>query len=196
MSKGTAAAGPGSRWPWCSSSPSTSLASTATLRSARLDLTEGKLYTLSEGSRRIAAKLDEPVHLRFYFSRGAGRPQIPRVQAPTASACASCSRSTRALRRQDRAGALDPEPFSEEEDARRRGRALVGAPLGADVLYFGLVGTNSTDEREVIPFFDPRRETFLEYDITRLIHKLGAPRQAAGRRADLAAARGRPGGTR
>ncbi|MCA9003084.1 MAG: Gldg family protein, partial [Planctomycetes bacterium] len=42
-----------------------------------------------------------------------------------------------------------------------------------DRLFFGLVGTNSVDDREVIPFFEPSRESSLEYDITQLIYRLG-----------------------
>jgi ABC-type uncharacterized transport system involved in gliding motility auxiliary subunit len=34
----------------------------------RIDLTENGLYTLSEGTRRIASDIDEPINLYFYFS--------------------------------------------------------------------------------------------------------------------------------
>jgi ABC-type uncharacterized transport system involved in gliding motility auxiliary subunit len=39
------------------------------------------------------------------------------------------------------------------------------------------VGLNSTDKQEVIPFFDSRKEEFLEYDITRLIYLLSNPQK-------------------
>ena len=39
-----------------------------TLTAQRLDLTSNRLYTLSQGSRNIVGKLDEPVTLRLYFS--------------------------------------------------------------------------------------------------------------------------------
>ena len=38
---------------------------------ARLDLTQGKLYTLSEGTRSVLGKLEAPVKIRLYFSQGA-----------------------------------------------------------------------------------------------------------------------------
>ncbi|MDP6688284.1 MAG: Gldg family protein, partial [Alphaproteobacteria bacterium] len=41
------------------------------LRSARLDLTEDGLYTLSAGSKRILEQIPEPIRLRFYFSEKA-----------------------------------------------------------------------------------------------------------------------------
>src|SRR5271167_2446406 len=34
-----------------------------------LDLTQGRLYTLSDGTRQLLAHLKEPVTLRFYFSQ-------------------------------------------------------------------------------------------------------------------------------
>ena len=40
---------------------------------ARIDLTEERAYTLSEGTRNILAKLDTPVQIRFYCSRNENR---------------------------------------------------------------------------------------------------------------------------
>ena len=37
---------------------------------ARVDLTEGRVYTLSEGTRSILGKLEAPVKIRFYYSQG------------------------------------------------------------------------------------------------------------------------------
>jgi ABC-type uncharacterized transport system involved in gliding motility auxiliary subunit len=73
---------------------------------------------------------------------------------------------------------MDPEPFSEEED-RAVAYGLQGIPLdnGSTQFYFGLAGTSSTDELEVIPFFQPEREEFLEYDLTKMIHGLANPKK-------------------
>ena len=38
-----------------------------TLATTRIDLTQGKLYTLSAGTRATLAKIDEPLVLRFYY---------------------------------------------------------------------------------------------------------------------------------
>ena len=59
------------------------------------------------------------------------------------------------------------------------GYGLQGVPLdnGNMHFYFGLVGANATDERELIPFFQPDREEFLEYDLTKLIYRLANPKQ-------------------
>ena len=66
---------------------------------------------------------------------------------------------------------------------RSRGRAaasgLQGIPLGpsGEKIFLGLVGTNSTDGRAAIPFFDPGKESFLEYDIAKLIHGLATAKK-------------------
>src|SRR5690606_22922452 len=71
---------------------------------------------------------------------------------------------------------IDPEPFSEEED-RAVASGLEGVPVGdGDALfYFGLVASGPTGEQEVIPFFSMAREEFLEYDVTRMIHRVANP---------------------
>src|SRR5438045_8525265 len=35
----------------------------------RIDLTQGRLYTRSEGTRAVLAKLESPVKIRLYFSQ-------------------------------------------------------------------------------------------------------------------------------
>ena len=148
-----------------------------TLGPARIDLTENRLFTLSEGTRRILASLDEPVTLRFYLSRR----ELERV--PGVGGYADRVRALLAEYKRLSGGKLevrviDPEPFSEEED-RAVGYGLRGVPLDLDdgVFYFGLAGTNSVDDEEVIPFFAAEREQFLEYDVTKLVHNLTSPKQ-------------------
>jgi len=144
----------------------------------RFDLTENNLYTLSEGTRNVLAGVDEPVTLRFFLSREA---------ATGVPAVASYARRVEDLLREyDRYAGdaldldiIDPEPFSEEEDLAQR-HGLRGVPVrdGGESLYFGLVGSNTVDDNEVIPFFSPGREKLLEYDLTRLVYQLdrsGAP---------------------
>ena len=77
---------------------------------------------------------------------------------------------------------LDPEPFSPTED-RAVAFGLQGVPLdqSGEQVYFGLAATNSTDDQEIISFFQPERERFLEYDLTKLIHTLANPAKNRGR---------------
>ena len=139
----------------------------------RLDLTEQRLFTLSEGTRNIIRALEEPVTLRLYVSRTLA------TRLPTISGYVARVRDL--LEEYEHAGqgkviltVIDPEPFSEEED-RAVAFGLNGVPLldGESTFYFGLVGTNTLDDQEVIPRFSPEREEFLEYDLTKMIHTLG-----------------------
>jgi hypothetical protein len=41
---------------------------------ARIDLTEGRVFTLSEGTRNILTKLEAPVKIRFYYTQGEATP--------------------------------------------------------------------------------------------------------------------------
>ncbi len=147
------------------------------LRSARVDLTEQRLYTLSEGSRNILQSLDEPVTLRFYLSK--------KLAVELAGIRGYTNRVLELLEEYEQASGgnlilhvIDPEPFSEEED-RAVGYGLRGVPLnqGNAQFYFGLVGSNATDDRELIPFFQQSREEFLEYDLTKLVYRLANPKQ-------------------
>ena len=144
---------------------------------ARIDLTEHRLFTLSEGTRGILTSLDEPVTLRFYLSKR----ELERV--PGIGGYADRVRALLEEYRRIAGGKLtlrviDPEPFSDEED-RAVGYGLRGVPLGLDegIFYFGLAGTNSVDDEEAIPFFMAEREQFLEYDVTKLVHNLSSPKQ-------------------
>ncbi|MED6335198.1 MAG: Gldg family protein [Planctomycetota bacterium] len=151
------------------------MASGALLRGARLDLTENGLYTLSEGTENILATMDEEVTLRFYFSRGLAT-DYPDLKRYAQRVVELLEEYTSRAGTRLRLFVSDPEPFSEEED-RAVAYGMQGVPVNAagELLYFGLSGTNSTDEEEVIPFFQVGREEFLEYDLTKLIYNLAFP---------------------
>jgi len=147
------------------------------LSSSRVDLTENKLFTLSDGTREILAGLDEPITLRFYLSRGLVT-RLPGIS----SYAARVEELLEAYAREAGANVtfveVDPEPFSEEED-RAVAYGLRGVPIDEEdaTLYFGLVASGSTDQEQVIPFFSTSREQFLEYDVTRLIYSVANPKQ-------------------
>jgi len=148
--------------------------SSKALTSTRLDLTENRLYTLSPGSRNIMGSLDEPMTLRFYYSDRLAA-DVPQIR--------SYAERVRGLLREFVAASngmlslteVDPEPFTESEDAAVEAgvQGLQVSEGSAERLYFGLVVSGSLDEREVIAFFDPRKEQSLEYDIAKLVAKLG-----------------------
>lgn len=142
---------------------------------ARVDLTEGKLYTLTAGSRKLAGSLSDPITLSLYFS-AKGSQGNPGLQSYGQRVREVLEELQRASKGKITLKVVDPVPLSEEEDAAIAA-GIAPVPIGArgDNVYLGLVGTNSIDGREAIPFLDPSKERFLEYDLSRLIYSLANP---------------------
>ena len=146
------------------------------LRGVRYDATQGSLFTLTSGSRSIARSFDEPVTLTLYYSAklAQGRPDIQSYALRVTELLEEFARLSGGKIKIVR---IDPQPSSEEED-EAVAQGITNIPVSpTDFLYFGLVGTNSVDTREVIPFLDPSRERFLEYDIARLLYSLNNPKK-------------------
>ena len=141
----------------------------------RLDLTENKIYTLSESTRNIVSAIDQPLNLYLFFTQESSsnnpyyRKYYQRVREILEEYKLYASDKLRL-------NFINPEPFSEDED-RATGFGIQRIPLedSGDVLYFGLAGSNAVGDVEKIPFLDPRREVFLEYDIDKLIYTLMNP---------------------
>jgi ABC-type uncharacterized transport system involved in gliding motility auxiliary subunit len=148
-----------------------------TLRSARVDLTQQRLYTLSEGSRATLAKIDEPITVRFYYSKRLGT-EIPSYALYAQRVRDMLEEYVSLAKGKIKLEVLDPVPYSAVED-RAVAFGLQGVPIdqGGEQVYFGLAATNSTDDQQVIAFFQPERERFLEYDLTKLIHSLAFPKK-------------------
>jgi ABC-type uncharacterized transport system involved in gliding motility auxiliary subunit len=146
-------------------------------RSARLDLTEDRLYTLSEGTKQVLSEIDEPIRLRFYYSSRIAE-ELPDIGVYAQRVRDMLEEYASLADGKIRLEIYDPEPFTDEEDLAVA-VGLQGVPInqGGDLVYFGLAGTNSTDFQQVIPFFDEQRERFLEYDLTRLVYNLAHPKK-------------------
>ncbi|MCC6173492.1 MAG: Gldg family protein, partial [Gammaproteobacteria bacterium] len=147
------------------------------LRGARLDLTENRLYTLAPGTARIVGNLAEPVNLYFFFS-AEGSTAYPALRTYGTRVREFLQELASRSGGKLRLTVIDPQPFSEEED-RAAELGVRAVPLGGEgqSFYFGLGATNSTDGRAAIDFFDPAKESFLEYDVAKLIHQLSTPRK-------------------
>ena len=147
----------------------------ATLTSWRVDLTENKLFTLSEGTLNILHNLKEPVRLDFYFSQKAmlGYPALMNYGLRVRDMLLEYEAHSNGMLNLN---IIDPEVFSEEED-QAVASGMQSAPLNnvGDRAYFGLAGTNSTDEEKNIPFFQSGKESALEYDISKLLYNLAYP---------------------
>ncbi|MBT0585755.1 GldG family protein [Alteromonas oceanisediminis] len=145
------------------------------LDSVRVDLTENQVYSLSDGSKQVIDELDEPINLYFFFSDSTSKGMTGLRNY--ANRVESLLREY-AKYSQDkiRLHVIDPVPFSEAEDQAAQ-YGLTGAAIGqiGESIYFGLAGTNAVDDQQVIGFFDPQKETFLEYDISQLVYQLSDP---------------------
>lgn len=147
----------------------------------RIDLTENNLYTLSDGTRQILRNIDEPINLYFYYSDQATS-GIPSLRSYAGRVREMLEEFEDEADGMLRLSVIDPLPFSEDED-RAAQFGLQGVQLGAtpDPIYLGLAGTDSVDNEAVIAFFQPDKETFLEYDIAKLVNSLANPeRTVAG----------------
>lgn len=148
-------------------------------RGVRLDFTENKLFTLSEGARKIARGVPEKITLTFYYSAklAQGQPTIQDYGQRVRDLLLEFARESRGM---IDVKIVDPEPFSEAEDGAVQA-GLVGVPLQGrpgESIYMGVVGTTASSlDQQLIPLFDPTAERLLEYDVAKLIYTLANPKK-------------------
>jgi ABC-type uncharacterized transport system involved in gliding motility auxiliary subunit len=156
----------------------------------RIDLTEDRLYSLSDGTKRLVAGLEEPLELIFFYSDSATE-DAPQIRSYGTRVQELLKEIVIASDGNLRLSIIDPEPFSEEEDlAAQYGIQAVPVSQGAQAIYFGLVVVQDVDPEEVplgvrvseiMPLIRPDLEQFLEYEFMKLITKVGNPdRQVVG----------------
>lgn len=152
--------------------------SSTVLRGMRLDLTENKLYTLSEGSHSILSKIDEPIHLYLFYSREIAQ-GLPSISNYAQRVREVLSEMAEVAGGKLKLTVVDPEPFSEQED-RAVQLGIQTVPLsGTDGnLYFGLAATNAVGETAVIPYFSSDRASLLEYDLSKLVYELNQTKKS------------------
>lgn len=133
----------------------------------RIDLTQGKVYTLSDGTKQILKNLDEPVTLRFYVSQGDDNMPLP---------LKGYARRVEDLLREFKAASkgklviekLDPQPDSDAEDTASLDGVQPQSLNTGERFYFGLV-VKRGEQKSAIPSIVMQRERLLEYDIVRAI---------------------------
>ena len=149
--------------------------SSEALNGVRVDLTERSLFTISDSTKTVIASIDEPILLRLFFSKGVGEvnpdlaTHFDRVHGLLKQYVALSDGKIRLELHQ-------PSPYSTDEDrALAYGLRGVATSAAGDPGYFGLAGLNSTDDQAVIPFFALERESFLEFDLTKVVYALVNP---------------------
>jgi ABC-type uncharacterized transport system involved in gliding motility auxiliary subunit len=142
---------------------------------ARIDLTQGRLYTLSEGTRSVLGKLEAPVKLRLYFSQGAEVP-LP-IKAYGRRVEDTLAEFRQAGRGKVLLEKLDPEPDSEAEDSAALEGVEAQVSGTGDKFYLG-VSVSYADQKVALPALALDREPLLEYDLTRAIARATATSKA------------------
>ena len=138
---------------------------------ARADLTDGRLYTLSDGTRRILRNLESPVRVKLYMSQGEAVPVPLR----------SFAQRVEDLVREFKAAAgdkiilerLDPKPDSEIEDTAQLEGIEPQQLMTGEQFYLG-IAVSQLDRKQAIPGVSPQRERLLEYDLVRAIARVGS----------------------
>ena len=147
---------------------SVALSTLASAFALRCDLTAERLYTLSDGSRAVMAKLDKDATLKFFFS--ASSSEMP-MELKTYS-----QEVRNLLHEYVRASGgrlvleeYDPTPDSDAEEwAQKYGiDPQTVNPFGSPV-YFGVTAACG-DTIETLGALSPRTQSTLEYDLTRLV---------------------------
>jgi len=138
----------------------------------RVDLTDGNLYTLSDGTKKILRGLESPVRLKLYISRGEAVPVQLRSFAQRVD---DLVREFKAV-----AGSnliverYNPEPDSDEEDAAQLDGVEPQQLVTGESFYLGVVASQ-LDRKQTIAGITPQRERQLEYDLVRAIARVGSP---------------------
>lgn len=139
----------------------------------RVDLTSERAYTLSEGTRTILGKLDTPVQIRFYCTRGNN--QMPIEFKTYAQRVEDLLGEFRqASKGQIEIQKLDPAPDSDAEDSAKLDGVEGQMLNNGERIYLGLSVT-MLDQKEALPFLSPERERLLEYDLARAITRVATP---------------------
>jgi ABC-type uncharacterized transport system involved in gliding motility auxiliary subunit len=137
----------------------------------RADLTEGNVYTLSQGTRAILGKLEAPVKLRLYYTQGG--------EAVPVGLKTFAKRVEDLLNEYKTAGRgkvivekFNPEPDSDAEESAQLDGIEGQLTNSGEKFYLGL-SISFLDQKAAIPVLAPDRERLLEYDITRGIAQVG-----------------------
>lgn len=133
----------------------------------RVDLTQGRVYTLSDGTKEILKNLDAPVTVRFYLSQSDDSMPLPlkgyaRRVEDLLTEFKAASKGKLVIEK------LDPQPDSDAEDAAVLDGVQAQSLTGGDRFYFGLA-VKRGEQKSTMSTIVMQRERLLEYDIVRAI---------------------------
>ncbi|MBN1796629.1 MAG: Gldg family protein [Sedimentisphaerales bacterium] len=142
------------------------------LGNLKLDVTNKKLYSLSEGSKEILNRLNQPIEIKLYYTKTAAMKAPDQIRVLNnyyeyiKSLLKEYQTQSNGMVKLE---IIDPRPFSDDEiDAIRYG--LTRIPISEQESFiFGLVVKTQFGTTKNIPFFNLERQNFVEYDISSLI---------------------------
>jgi len=136
------------------------------------DLTDGKLYTLSDGTRKVLRELQAPVRLKLYVSQGES------VPVPLRGFTQRVEDLVREFKSVAGANLIveryNPKPDSEEEDAAQLDGVEPQQLMTGEQFYLG-ASVSQLERKQVLPNIAPQRERLLEYDLIRAIARVASP---------------------
>jgi ABC-type uncharacterized transport system involved in gliding motility auxiliary subunit len=148
----------------------------------RVDLTEDRLYTLSEGTRAVLKKIEEPITISFYFTQSETEMPVPlknyaRRVADLLDEYAQVSGGRIEVKKFDPAPDSDAEESAKMDGVEGQSLSRGGVISLEEKIYLGLA-VRSVDQKVALPFLDPGREKLLEYDLTRAISQVIQPEKS------------------
>ena len=171
-----------------------SVALISLLPPVRIDLTQDRLYTLSDGTRNILGSLEKPIEMIFFYSDDATA-DVPQIRSYAVRVQELLREMVLVSKGNVSFRVVDPEPFSEQEDlATQFGIQAVPITQGGEEVYFGLVVTEQVPAdvppgmaaSETMGLIRPDQEEFLEYEFMKLVTRVENPdRQVVGIITDL-----------
>src|SRR5687768_8889245 len=137
----------------------------------RGDLTEGNLYTLSPGTKKILRGLSSPVKVKLYVSQGEAVPVPLRGFAQRVEDVVQEFKQAAGANLQ--VERYTPRPDSEEEDAAQLDGIEPQQLMSGEQFYLG-VAVSQLDRKQAIGAISPQRERLLEYDLIRAVARVGS----------------------
>ena len=140
----------------------------------RVDLTQGNVYTLSEGTKKILRNLASPVKVKLYLSQGESVPVQLRGFAQRVEDLVREFQN--AANGNLRIEKYNPRPDSEEEDAAQLDGVEAQQLMTGEQFYLG-IAVSQLERKQAIAAFTPQRERLLEYDLVRAIARTASPQR-------------------
>lgn len=159
----------------------------------RWDITEEKIFSLSEGSKKILSDINEPVNIKFFYS-SSNKKMPAAIKLYARRVKDFLSEYEYSSNGMITVNEIDPYPDSNEEELAQRYDIESLSVDGGDNVYFGMAFI-AADKEASMSVINPSREKLLEYDITKLIQRVYNPKRITiGIMSDLPVFGGTPPG--